>query len=161
MLEHFSLKGFGGHVIEYCAEEVFRQGHYLNQPDGWTRTAWMLDAWVYAEERSAHKPSLHHLIGIGKRVERLQNLNGIRTVNVRVGPKVCPDHERVPGLLELLFEQRDQLEPLEFYRGLLEIHPFVDGNGRTGKIILNWLNGSLHVPIFPAHDFWGVNIKNP
>lgn len=35
------------------------------------------------------------------------------------------------------------------------------GNGRTGKILLNWLNGTLLNPIFPPADFWGRPIQNP
>jgi hypothetical protein len=36
------------------------------------------------------------------------------------------------------------------------VHPFPDGNGRTGKIIYNWVRGSLDEPEFPP-NFWGIN----
>jgi fido (protein-threonine AMPylation protein) len=53
------------------------------------------------------------------------------------------------------------MAPLEAYVEYEEIHPFVDSNGRTGKIILNYLNGTLLDPIFPPNDIWGDWISNP
>jgi fido (protein-threonine AMPylation protein) len=50
---------------------------------------------------------------------------------------------------------------LEAYKEFEFIHPFEDGNGRTGKIILNWINGTLLDPIFPPNDIFGYEISNP
>jgi fido (protein-threonine AMPylation protein) len=43
-----------------------------------------------------------------------------------------------------------------FYFEFEQIHPFKDGNGRTGKILYNYLCGTLDDPIMPP-NFWGGN----
>jgi hypothetical protein len=151
-------------VPEYVAEEVERQGHDLWLLDGIERVAWMMSAWCYALNalsRGDGKPTITDAIHLGTLIEPGKNVHGIRTCGVRVGPRVCPPVERVPELLALLWESRDIMSPLEFYKEFELIHPFVDGNGRCGKILLNWLNESLLVPIFPPADLFGVLIKNP
>lgn len=85
--------------------------------------------------------------------------------------------ERVPDLLTLLLEsyydgslfaqdyenhpyKEYGINPLsrraedEFYFEYENIHPFVDGNGRTGKILYNYLLGTLENPVLPP-NFWG------
>jgi len=58
-------------------------------------------------------------------------------------------------------ENLSAMEPLEAYKEFEYIHPFADGNGRTGKIILNWLSDTLRTPFFPPADLFGYPITNP
>lgn len=148
-------------VVAYVTEEVSRQGHDVRTLDGLQRVGWMLDGWSYALGQLPIGPMLRDAISIGQRVEPIKNKHGARTVGVRVGSRVCPPHDRVLYLLDQLWQQRSALSPLEFYKEFEEVHPFVDGNGRTGKIILNWLNGTLLDPIFPPSNLWGREIRNP
>lgn len=152
-----------GPVIEYCAEEVHRQGHDLTVRDGIERVGWLLEAWTYALGMSSieHSPEVADAIKLGQFIELNKNRSGLRTCGVRVGSQICPPSHRVPELLATLWESRDIMKPIEFYKAFEQIHPFVDGNGRTGKVLLNWLNGTLLEPIFPPADLWGAPIRNP
>lgn len=152
-------------VIDYVTKEVVRQGHNVLTLDGIERVGWMLDGWAHALRiHDLRKPTVADVTMLGTLVERNANVHGTRTVGVTVGGRVCPRPEKVNTLLVEWGEWVRlgvNVEPFDAYRRLLEIHPFVDGNGRTGKIILNWLNGSLLSPEFPPDDFWGRPIRNP
>lgn len=153
-------------VVEYCTEEVERQGHDTSQLDGIERVGWMLDAWAYTLRETEHninKPiALHDIKRIGCLIERAKNVGGFRRCDVTVGGKLMPPWVHVEAQLKNLVRCQKDLDPLSFYRAFLEIHPFVDGNGRTAKVLLNWLNGTLlENPMFPPNDFWGRAIRNP
>lgn len=45
----------------------------------------------------------------------------------------------------------------DWYLAYEAIHPFGDGNGRTGKILHNWLLGTLAEPVLVADYFGGGN----
>lgn len=161
--------GLDAPIVAYCAEECWRQGH--RGDDHPTRTVWMLKAWNYAQLGYADLSEKHRvdnrritlddIITIGKLVEPHKNARGLRKVNVTVGGHRTPQHENVKTLIDELLAHQDFFSPLAFYREFNLVHPFVDGNGRTGKVLLNWRNRTLHQPIFPPHDFWGRSILNP
>ena|ERR1017187_3861616 len=147
-------------VHDYVAEEVARQGHNVQELDGIERVGWMLNGWAYALMRAEVRPTTADAILLGTEIEPRKN-TGSRKVNVRVGMRLCPEWHQVKRLLAQLFENGELLTPIEFYKEFETIHPFVDGNGRTGKILLNWLNGTLLDPIFPPADLFGKPIRNP
>jgi hypothetical protein len=148
-------------VIKYVVEEVERQGHDTDGLDGIERVGWMINAWAYALGSLHAAPDLEDAVRLGQLIEPVKNKAGLRRCAVRVGSRLCPDFESVPSLLQELFEKCELLKPLEFYKEFEMIHPFRDGNGRTGKILLNWLCGTLLVPFFPPDDLFGFPIRNP
>ena len=148
-------------VIDYITEEVTRQGHYVQFLDGIERVGWMVNAWCYALRSRPRLPRMRDAIELGRLVEPDKNASGIRNCNVRVGPRVCPDFECVAFLLDSLFEKRDTFTPIQFYKEFELIHPFRDGNGRSGKILMAWLGSTLLQPTFPPNDLFGGWIANP
>lgn len=148
-------------VIDYVTEEVERQGHNTRMLDGISRVGWMLNAWEYALERQTLDFTVDDICKMGRLIERGTNRNGFRRCDVWVGRQACPAFETIETSLTVLMERSGTMKPLDFYRAFEEIHPFGDGNGRTGKVLLNWLNGTLLDPIFPPSEFWGRPIRNP
>lgn len=148
-------------VIDYVREEVERQGHDTTKLDGIERVGWMLDAWSWALAQPLKEIDTPQVVEIGKRVEREKNRGGLRRCEVRVGYHSCPPANEVYSRLDRLFEIAPSMKPVEFYKEFELIHPFEDGNGRTGKILLNWKNGTLLNPVFPPADLFGTPILNP
>jgi Fic family protein len=82
-----------------------------------------------------------------------------RTVNVRAGSHIAPNYIKLYNLIPAYFEFYQQrlptMHPFELaaemkYR-LVHIHPFLDGNGRTARLVMNLLLMQAGYPL--------VNIK--
>lgn len=128
----------------------------------------MLLAWDYACTRDGSAPTMDDAVVLGRMIEPEKNKAGLRTSGVVIKDsasgvvvKRFPPAEEVPRLLARLFEHGADLTPLEFYKEFELIHPFVDGNGRVGKVIYCWRLGRLLTPVFPPNDLFGTPIRNP
>lgn len=141
------------HVVAYCAQEC------AWQQSGELSVAWMVDGWRYAH-RFRNKPIiLANVLALGRIVEPRHNQGGLRRCQVRVGWDVKLDWQLVPESLSKLIacqlpvECVTESEAREWFRQYEEIHPFRDGNGRTGTLLYNWLRGSLPKPVH-APNLW-------
>ena len=86
---------------------------------------------------------LHFYVLLNNTMER----GNYRTNNVRiVGSAIkMPYHEEVPDLMTSLIEDiaTSKLHPVEkaavFHLDFERVHPFIDGNGRTGRLMMNMM----------------------
>lgn len=131
-------------VVRWAAQECEWQG------SGERSVPWMIDGWLYARRYRSGRPTVATIVRIGALVEPRHNRLGLRTVGVRVGYDVKMHPSLVPAALRALVAS-EGLSPAEWFRQYEEIHPFRDGNGRTGNILFNWLSGSLLAPAMPPN----------
>lgn len=168
----------------YIHDEIIRQGHDPRvEEDGGRRIRQMRAAWDYAKQNAHRQPTLEDIQQIASLIEPENNQPGkFRGVNVIVGNHVPPHFQDVPREMEMLSgtvsavkphdptcgggESRtdyyrtsgyghSHATPDDFYVAFQDIHPFSDGNGRTGKVIYNWLNQSLDNPVLMPDYFGG------
>jgi Fic family protein len=81
-----------------------------------------------------------------------------RDCPVYIGGKEALYHSLiVPGLREWCQDMNDNAGPDEEHSKWLhvkyeEIHPFADGNGRTGRIFMNWWRLRNQLPVLVIHQ---------
>ena len=96
-----------------------------------------------------------------------KNKNGYRNVPVVVGGRLAPPHITIPRLMaefcEAVCEDRID-DSTEVYRQFELIHPFVDGNGRTGMLLwmahMYYKNGRVWPETLPPNVFGDPRLEN-
>ncbi len=96
------------------------------------------------------KPELNSQIG------RYRNVQVFITGVLWFPPKPAEVHQRMTSLLTWYTKNKKKLHPLilasYFHSEFEKIHPFVDGNGRVGRLLMNFI---LHKNKYPM-----INIPN-
>ncbi|MDR3119372.1 MAG: Fic family protein [Mediterranea sp.] len=83
-----------------------------------------------------------------------------RLVNVHAGARTFPNYSKVPGLMRSFvqainkkyteattFQQKCEAAFYAHFQ-FVSIHPFADGNGRTSRLIMNYILSCFDLPIF-------------
>ena len=100
-----------------------------------------------------------------------KNAGEYRKCKIWVGGKGGPHHGQIPRLMKNLesdikiIETRQPHEDIWRIHNKFEtIHPFVDGNGRTGRLILNWLSlkhlNEFNIIELPKRDKYYQTIRS-
>jgi hypothetical protein len=146
-------------IATFCAEEVGRQyAGYGDCKEACGAVGWMIDAWLDAVQRAR----LGQVITVpmieewGRRIEPEVNANGFRTVKIWVGTREGMNPWHIQSEMIALVDRLPTMDADDAYLAFETIHPFGDGNGRTGKVILNYLKGRLLAPVMPP-NFWGCS----
>lgn len=107
------------------------------------------DAFVYVEELAKKKKafSKKEILDIHSLVlmDRPEDKGVYRKIPVRImgATHIPPDPIQIPELMEKLLKEtkESKLHPIEeaalFHLKFEGIHPFIDGNGRTGRLLMN------------------------
>lgn len=81
-----------------------------------------------------------------------------RHCDVRVGSQVCMPYREVPDAITVYCSmlkrlKKDKLDTKALHVQFEKIHPFVDGNGRTGRMFMNWMRLKLtKEPLLIIHE---------
>lgn len=135
-------------VKEWCREQCIMQ-HATTEQD----FNGMEMAWRYAISNCQAGPmEVRDITTMAEWIDPIANRNG----EFRKGPAVFMDggiamsahliEENLRRMLNAL-DTNDRITPEMFYRELMYIHPFKDGNGRMGALVYNWLSGTLASPV--------------
>lgn len=140
-------------------QEAILYSNWIEGEDSFEALVDSLKAWDEFTTRASYS-GLDNPAILGAHYQLMVNLNPTiagryRTCNVTVGGRYCPDHSRVEELMEdWILEHADADTPGEIRAAHIAfemIHPFQDGNGRVGRMIMWWQEIKAGLPVTVIH----------
>lgn len=147
--------------MNYDPFEITHMARWAAQECEWQESGEMsvsrlIDATFYAIGTKAMGSRITPLViqSIGRLIDP-RNESGFRQEPVWIGTEELTPWGEISGDVVYWVDQRSHMTPTEAFKAFEEIHPFIDGNGRTGAILYNWLNGTLEPGrlVFPPNVF--------
>jgi Fic family protein len=137
----------GKTLTTFLISEAIRESNNIEDVWGEEEVAQSLIAWHYLVEQEMLTLEvlleLHRLVMLNLLPEGRGQRGQLRLHNVTVGGRLCPHYRDVPTLvgdwLNLMRrENLPELTPTYTHIEFEHIHPFIDGNGRTGRMLMWW-----------------------
>jgi len=136
-------------ITDFCIAECERQNDLTTESVSGMVEAYCSARWLYSFHVTPNMDTILEMAWLIKP----QNKIGFRQTPVTfANGKHGLDHSVIKRAMENLLDAKDELSPEEFYIEFEEIHPFEDGNGRTGRILMNLQRIKLGLSLLIIHE---------